>query len=55
VIWEGGPFEERLLHDRFSDLRQHGEWFRVGPELLAYIAEHAADVYDPPEPKVAAS
>lgn len=28
------------LHSRFRHLRQHGEWFAPGDELLAYIAEH---------------
>lgn len=30
---------ERELHERFAALRQHGEWFEPGPELLAYINE----------------
>ncbi len=29
---------ERELHDRFSSLNSHGEWFHPGSELLEYIA-----------------
>lgn len=39
---EGGSRDkERDLHLRFQLLRvrPHGEWFRPGPDLLAYIAE----------------
>ncbi len=28
---------ERAIHARFADLREHGEWFRPGPELLTFI------------------
>lgn len=30
---------ERELHARFAGLREHGEWFSPGPELLAYIEQ----------------
>jgi hypothetical protein len=33
----GGPRRERQLHGQFAQLREHGEWFRADPELLAYI------------------
>ncbi len=29
--------EERRLHTRFRQLWSHGEWFRPGPDLLAFI------------------
>lgn len=32
---------ERELHKRFAHLRQHGEWFSPGEDLLAYIREQA--------------
>jgi T5orf172 domain len=35
----GGLKRERELHTRFAEYREHGEWFRPGPRLLAYIAE----------------
>jgi hypothetical protein len=34
----GGHREERTLHHRFSSLWVAGEWFRPGPDLLAYVA-----------------
>jgi len=37
---------ERMLHQRFNRYRQHGEWFRPGRELLAYMASLAT----PPDP-----
>jgi hypothetical protein len=30
---------ERATHLRFAHLRQYGEWFEPGPDLLAYINE----------------
>jgi len=30
---------ERKLHHRFRHLREHGEWFRADPELMAFIAK----------------
>jgi Meiotically up-regulated gene 113 len=35
----GSPRLEKQLHHRFASLRQSGEWFRPGPNLLAYIEE----------------
>jgi hypothetical protein len=55
VIWGGGIFREHYLHDEFKHLRQHGEWFRPTPELLAYIAASATDAADPPQPTEVAS
>jgi hypothetical protein len=34
----GGRSQESDLHWRFSALRVSGEWFRPGPDLMAYIA-----------------
>lgn len=35
----GGPSAEARLHERFDALRDHGEWFHPGDELIAYINE----------------
>lgn len=35
----GGPSTEAQLHRRFDELREHGEWFRPGDDLVAYINE----------------
>jgi hypothetical protein len=32
---------ESRLHERFSHLREYGEWFRPATELIEYIALHA--------------
>lgn len=34
------PIEELLLHDRFSHLRLHGEWFKAEDEIFAYAEEY---------------
>jgi len=31
---------EREFHERFSDCRSHGEWFRLSPELRSFILEN---------------
>ena len=31
------PEEEWVLHARFKHLREHGEWFRPEPDLLAEV------------------
>lgn len=33
----GSPQHERGLHERFAELRLHGEWFRADPRLLGFI------------------
>lgn len=33
----GSMRDERDLHGAFSHLREHGEWFRPEPDLLAFI------------------
>lgn len=35
----GGRDLERRLHERFSHLRETGEWFRFGPDLGEYVEE----------------
>lgn len=54
----GDRLRERQLHFQFKALRlsERGEWFEPGPELLAYIREHASDgdfpvEYDAREPE----
>jgi hypothetical protein len=39
---------ERAMHRRFDAHREHHEWFRPGPDLLAYIEDYA---YRPAKPK----
>lgn len=35
----GGPSTEAQMHRRFHELRQHGEWFYPGHQLVGYINE----------------
>lgn len=37
----GSYREEKLLHEKFKDLRLWGEWFRPASELLGYIKDNA--------------
>lgn len=37
----GGRLVEKVVHDRFVHLREHGEWFRPGEDLLDYIRNEA--------------
>lgn len=41
---DGGEPDESLLHERFSPLRERGEWFRAEGDLAAYIADLAPHV-----------
>lgn len=34
----GGYEKERELHNRFADVRAHGEWFHATPRLMSFIA-----------------
>jgi hypothetical protein len=38
----GTPVVEKNLHRLFYKHRHHGEWFRLVPEIEAYIAEHGS-------------
>jgi hypothetical protein len=38
AAYRGDRIDERRIHDRFSDLRVEGEWFRPGAELRLFIA-----------------
>lgn len=42
----GGRKKEEELHERFSILREHGEWFRPEYNLLAYIARISKRKHD---------
>lgn len=44
----GSYSEEARLHARFADLRQHGEWFEPGPELLTLVNAIRAENRQPP-------
>lgn len=39
LIVDANALEEARLHERFAHLREHGEWFRPEPDLLAFIAD----------------
>lgn len=39
----GGPVMEAQMHERFAALREWGEWFRPGDELVTYINELRAE------------
>jgi len=39
---------ERKMHLKFAHLRQYGEWFEPGPDLLAYINELRSKLQQPP-------
>jgi len=38
---DGGVTEEKELHKKFAEYRDHGEWFRPGPKLMAYLLDLA--------------
>ena len=40
----GGYAKERELHNRFSRIRAHGEWFHATDELCAYIETLSEEV-----------
>jgi hypothetical protein len=42
AILEGGEEEEAALHERFSEHRARGEWFRPAPALVEFAAQHSA-------------
>jgi len=37
AVLSQNPDDEKLLHDRFALLRQRGEWFRLGAQLVEAI------------------
>lgn len=37
AVRTGSMRDEKALHAQFAHLRQHGEWFRQGPDLLHHI------------------
>lgn len=39
AAWPGGLAEEQALHARFSEYRNHLEWFRLEGEFKAYIED----------------
>jgi hypothetical protein len=41
AVADGGYDQESALHQRFSHLRVHGEWFEPGDDLLAFIVHDA--------------
>jgi hypothetical protein len=48
----GSIADERALHARFADSREHGEWFRASEDLMAFIAESVLPwVHRTPDPE----
>lgn len=41
AVTNGSFSEENALHQRFAHLRQHGEWFEPGDDLLGFIVHEA--------------
>ncbi len=41
VVIPGDRRLEAALHQKFAHLRLHGEWFELGSEIVAYLAEIA--------------
>lgn len=39
AVWQGAQKDERELHLRFADHREHSEWFRIEGNLASFIAE----------------
>jgi hypothetical protein len=37
-VCDGTRGDEAALHERFSDARAHGEWFRLTPEIEGFMA-----------------
>ena len=40
---------EKELHRKFKRYKVSGEWFRAGPNLVAYIAEHREKIPEQPQ------
>jgi hypothetical protein len=40
----GGEIIEAAIHDEFAHLRDHGEWFRRGPEIDRFLADFSDDI-----------
>lgn len=40
-VIDGGPTEEKELHERFSHLRVASEWFEAGDDLIGFIVSEA--------------
>lgn len=57
--WSGGRIDESAIHQRFSDIRVHGEWFAKTAALTAFIEAERTDLPDvahqPSEPSPEAS
>lgn len=43
AVCAGGRAEESMLHDRFAELRQHGEWFWPNDDLMVHITSVGID------------
>lgn len=43
AVMPGGRPKEIELHERFAELRSHGEWFHLSDDLQSYIHEHSSE------------
>ena len=50
-IVEGNTKKEAELQEKFGRYNVRGEWFRLVPEIEAFIAENESYVWEPPEKK----
>ncbi|MBX5206720.1 GIY-YIG nuclease family protein [Rhizobium sp. NZLR11] len=48
-VTEGGKAEERALHQRFTELKVRGEWFKFTAEVNSFIRENAISLEKPVE------
>jgi hypothetical protein len=46
-VTNGGPEEEKALHERFAHLRVRGEWFNLFPEITSFLSENAIPLEEP--------
>ena len=49
LVLDGYRYEEALIHARFHQHRIRGEWFKLSPEILAFIAAPKAAAEGWPE------
>ena len=50
VAFPGEREEEAAIHDRFSEYRIHGEWFRYEGPVVRFVWDMGSEVADIPDP-----
>ena len=50
VVFPGEREEEKALHDRFSEYRVQGEWFRYEGPVVRFVWDMGSLVADIPDP-----